>query len=217
MSFKYILLDLDGTLTDPAIGITNSIMYALEKFGIRVNDRSELYSFIGPPLQESFMRFFGFSEADAVRAVEYYREYYRDKGIFENLVYDGVEDLLQLLKEKGRTVILATSKPELFARQILEHFDLAEYFDFVAGSELDGRRVHKDEVIRYALDACKISDLAKAIMIGDREYDIIGARKIGIKSLGVLYGYGDRKELEVAGADYILDTVAELKDFLLKD
>lgn len=217
MSFKYILLDLDGTLTDPAIGITNSIMYALEKFGIRVNDRSELYSFIGPPLQESFMRFFGFSEADAVRAVEYYREYYRDKGIFENLVYDGVEDLLQLLKEKGRTVILATSKPELFARQILEHFDLAEYFDFVAGSELDGRRVHKDEVVRYALDACKISDLAKAIMIGDREYDIIGARKIGIKSLGVLYGYGDRKELEVAGADYILDTVAELKDFLLKD
>lgn len=217
MGFQYIMFDLDGTLTDPATGITNSVMYALKKYGIEVNDRSELYSFIGPPLQKSFERFYGFSEDEAKKAVEYYREYYRDKGIFENTLYDGIKELLQLLKERRRTVILATSKPEIFARQILEHFQLITYFDFIAGSELDGRRVDKDDVIRYALDGCGINDLSKAIMIGDREYDIIGAQKLGIKSMGVLFGYGSRDELENAGADYILETVADLIDFFSKD
>jgi len=217
MSFQYILFDLDGTLTDPAIGITNSIMYALNKYGIKINNRSELYCFIGPPLQKSFEKFFGFSVDEAKKAVEYYREYYRDKGIFENKVYDGIRELLQLIKERKKSVILATSKPEIFAKQILEHFQLSRYFDFIAGSELDGRRVNKDEVIRYALDSCSISDLSKAIMIGDREYDIIGAKKQGIKSIGVLYGYGNRSELENAGADYILESVAELIDFFSND
>jgi len=216
MDFQYLLFDLDGTLTDPAIGITNSIMYALKKFGIEVNDRSELYMFIGPPLEESFKKYCGFLQKDAKRAVEYYREYYRDRGIFENKVYDGIDELLKLMKEKGKTILLATSKPEVFAKQILEHFNLAGYFDFVAGSELDGSRVNKDEVIRYALDSCNIKDLSKAIMIGDREYDITGAKKIGIKSMGVLYGYGDRRELEKAGADYIMDTVEDIKRFFNK-
>ena len=213
MNFQYILLDLDGTLTDPAIGITNSVMYALKKFGIEVNDRSELFKFIGPPLHESFEKYYGFSKMDAKRAVDYYREYYKDKGIFENKVYDGIEDLLKLLNNKKKTILLASSKPEVFARQILKHFNLANYFTFIAGSELDGTRTAKDEVIAYALKNCKIRDLTKAIMIGDREYDIIGAKKIGIKSLGILYGYGDRNELENAGADYILDTVDDIIKF----
>ena len=213
MNFQYILFDLDGTLTDPAIGITNSVMYALKKFGIEVNDRSELFKFIGPPLHESFEKYYGFSKMDAKRAVDYYREYYKDKGIFENKVYDGIEDLLKLLNNKKKTILLASSKPEVFARQILKHFNLANYFTFIAGSELDGTRTAKDEVIAYALKNCKIMDLSKAIMIGDREYDIIGAKKIGIKSLGILYGYGDRNELENAGADYILDTVDDIIKF----
>lgn len=217
MKFKYVLFDLDGTLTNPAIGITNSVMYSLRKFGIEVKDRSALYKFIGPPLQDSFEKYCGLSKQDAKRAVEYYREFYRDKGIFENIVYDGIEDLLKLLKAKSRSVLLASSKPEVFAKQILEYFGIAGYFTFIAGSELDGTRVNKDEVIQYALTSCNINDLSKVIMIGDREHDIIGAKKQGIKSLGVLYGFGDRKELEDAGADYILETVPDVQKFFLAD
>jgi len=210
MRFEYILFDLDGTLTDPAIGITNSVMYALKKYGIEVNDRSELYKFIGPPLWDSFENYFGFSKEEAKMAVEYYREYYRDMGIFENLVYDGFEDLLKTLKDNGKILIVATSKPEVFAKQILEHFDIAKYFTFIAGSNLDGTRVKKYEVIKYALESCNIIDFSKVIMIGDREHDIIGAKKAGINSIGVLFGYGNRNELEKAGADIIVDTVADI-------
>lgn len=214
MSYQYILFDLDGTLTDPAIGITNSVMYALKKYGIEVNDRSELFNFIGPPLWDSFEKFYGFSEEDAKKAVEYYREYYRDKGIYENILYEGLEELLIVLKEKSKKLIVATSKPEVFAKQILEHFDIAKYFTFIAGSNLDGTRVKKDEVIRYALESCNINDLSEVIMIGDREYDITGAKKVGISSIGVLYGYGNKTEFENAGADYILDTITDLIKFL---
>lgn len=147
MRYEYILFDLDGTLTDSAIGITNSAIYALEKFGIEVNDRSELYRFIGPPLLETF-EYYGFSKEEAKMAVKYYREYYRDKGIFENLVYDGIEDLLKALKDNSKVLIVATSKAEVFAKQILEHFDIAKYFTYIAGGNLDGTRVKKDEVIR---------------------------------------------------------------------
>jgi phosphoglycolate phosphatase len=214
MSYEYILFDLDGTLTNPAVGITNSVMYALEKYGIKVNERSELYKFIGPPLMESFEVYYGFSEDEAKMAVEYYREYYKEKGIYENLVYDGFEDLLRKLKETGMTLIVATSKPEVFAKQILEHFDLAKYFAYIAGSNLDGTRVKKAEVIKYALDSCRIIDLSKVIMIGDREHDIIGAKTVGIKSIGVLFGYGDRNELENAGADFIAETVSDIEKIL---
>ncbi len=215
MRYEYVLFDLDGTLTDPATGITNSIMYALKKYSIEVNDRCELYKFIGPPLWDSFEKYYGFSKDEANTAVEYYREYYRDKGIFENFVYEGLEDLLKKLNDKNMTLIVATSKPEVFANQILEHFDIAKYFTYVAGSNLDGTRIKKDEVIKYALQSCSIKDLSKAIMIGDREFDVIGAKKAGIKSIGVLYGYGDRSELENAGADYIVDTVADIEKVLI--
>lgn len=215
MNFQTILFDLDGTLTDPGIGITNSVMYALDKFGISVGDRSELYKFIGPPLWESFKRFYGFSEEQSKRAVEYYREHYKVTGIFENAVYDGISELLTTLKASGKTLLVATSKPEIFAKQVLEHFDLSEYFTFIAGSELDGTRVNKVEVIRYALYSCGITDLATTVMIGDREHDILGAQKAGIAAIGVLFGYGSRLEHEEAGADFVAETVADIQNILL--
>ena len=132
------------------------------------------------------------------------------RGIFENLVYDGIEDLFKNLKDSGKTLIIATSKPEVFAKQIMEHFNIAKYFTYIAGSNLDGTRVKKDEVVKYALEACNISNLSKVIMIGDREHDIIGAKKVGINSIGVLFGYGSREELEKAGADFIVEDVISI-------
>lgn len=215
MKFEYILFDLDGTLTDPAIGITNSVMYALKKYGIEVSDRKELYKFIGPPLWDSFENYCGFSKEEANTAVEYYREHYRDIGLFENSVYHGCEDLLKKLRDHDKKLIVATSKPEVFAKQILEHFDIAKYFTFIAGSSLDGTIVKKGDVIRYALKSCNIKDFSKVIMIGDREYDVIGAKEVGISSMGVLYGYGSRDELEQAGADFIVSAVGDIGEIVL--
>lgn len=208
--YDVVLFDLDGTLTDPAVGITNSVMHALKKYGITVEDRTELYKFIGPPLHESFEKFYGFSREEALRAVEYYREYYRDKGIFENIVYDGVEDMLKNLCESGKKIILATSKPEVFAREILCHFNLDKYFFYAAGANLDGTRTDKAQVIEYALREGGVTDKSTAVMVGDREHDIIGANKNGIDSIGVLFGYGSREELETAGATHIAEKVEEV-------
>ncbi|MBR6533729.1 MAG: HAD family hydrolase [Clostridia bacterium] len=212
--YKYILLDLDGTLTDPAIGITNGVMYALEKFGIKVEDRKELYCFIGPPLVDAFMNYFSLSEQDAKQAVEYYREFYRVTGIYENRVYDGVLETLKALNESGKILILATSKPEPFAEIILEHFGLRQYFDCVVGATFDGTINYKGDVIRVALKRAEIENLEEAIMIGDRHHDIDGAKQNNLKSIGVLYGFGDREELENAGADYIAETPEDLIQIL---
>lgn len=208
--YSTILFDLDGTLTDSQQGIINSIEYALKKYEIRVESKADLHKFLGPPLKDSFMQFCGFSEEKAEEAVNFYREYFREKGIFENSVYPGVYDLLEKLKMKNKKLILATSKPEPFTFRILEHFDLLKYFDFVAGSNLDNTRGRKDEVISYALNSCKITDLSSAIMVGDREHDIIGAKKVGIDSVGVLYGYGNLRELKNAGAAYIAKNTDEI-------
>lgn len=213
--YKHILFDLDGTLTDPAIGITNSVAYALEKFGIIVDDKSTLYKFIGPPLVDSFKEFYGFDEQKALLAVEYYRKYFSVAGIFENSVYDGIEDLLSKLRNNGLSVILATSKPEIFAQRILEHFKLDKYFDIIAGSTLDTSRNTKSAVIKYALEQSNITDCTSAIMVGDRKHDIIGAKENGLSSIGVLYGYGDYNELNSVGADYIIKDVISLEKFLL--
>jgi len=212
-NYDVVLFDLDGTLTDPAIGITNSVMHALKKYGITVDDRSELYKFIGPPLHESFEIFYGFSREEALQAVEYYREYYRDKGIYENIVYDGVEAMLKDLYEKGKKIILATSKPEVFAREILCYFNLEKYFCYAAGANLDGSRTNKAEVIEYALREGGVNDKSSAVMVGDREHDIIGANKNNLDSIGVLFGYGSREELQNAGATYIAETVEDLSKF----
>ena len=216
---KIICFDLDGTLTDPGIGITNSVMYALERYGIRVKDRSQLYRFIGPPLSESFERFYGFSKEDAIHAVEVYREYFSVKGLFENEVFTGIESLLKGLKAQGKIICLATSKPEIFAKQILEHFNLDKYFDYISGSMLNGDRTDKAEVIEWLFklfEENQISlDKEEIVMIGDREHDVIGAHKNGIPVIGVLFGYGSKEELESAGADDIAPSVDILYQMLV--
>ena len=208
--YNYILFDLDGTLTDPGRGITNSVAYALNKFGITVADKSELYKFIGPPLTDSFEKYYGFSEADALIAVEYYREYFKPKGIYENEIYKGVPELLKSLKESGKSVILATSKPEIFAIEILKYFGIDGYFDFAAGATLDKTRNKKGDVIAYALESMNVTDKSQCLMIGDRDQDINGAKQNGIDSLGVLYGYGDENELSNAKSTYIAKTVEDI-------
>ena len=215
-NYQIVLFDLDGTLTDPGVGITNSVAYALKKYGIEVADKTQLYPFIGPPLIDSFEKYYGFSEEEAKHAVTLYREYFREKGIFENEVYDGIAPMLEHLKNSGKTLIVATSKPEIFARQIREHFQLDGCFRYIAGANLDGTRSKKNEVIEYALEACDVTDRSSAVMIGDRDYDIIGAQKTGLDSVGVLYGYGNRAELERAQATYIVKTVADLEQLLLQ-
>ena len=203
--FDYILFDLDGTLTDPAEGITNSVAYALAKRGIKVSDKRQLNCFIGPPLTESFEKYYGLSQKEAKMAVEDYREYFKPTGIFENKVYEGIPELLSRLKAAGKTLIVATSKPEMFAKKILCHFELDHFFDFVGGATLDASRIKKADVIKYSLENCGITNLDKCIMIGDRLHDIVGASECGMKSIGVLWGYGSKNELEEAGAHYIAE------------
>ena len=212
---KYILFDLDGTVTDPMIGITKSVRYALNKFGIEVEDLNTLCKFIGPPLKDSFMNFYNFSEGDALKAITYYREYFSTNGLYENTVYENFEDMLIALKNDGKSLIIATSKPTVFAEKILEHFNLKKYFDFISGSNLDNTRTKKADVISYALKQQMINNMSEIIMIGDREHDIIGAKALNIESIGVLHGYGSYEELSSSGADYIVKDVSELKSLLL--
>ena len=213
---KYILFDLDGTITDPKEGITKSVAYALSKFGIKVDSLNELCKFIGPPLKDSFIEYYNFNDDEAEKAINYYREYFSDRGIYENQVYKGFEDILISLKENNKVLIVATSKPTIFAQKILEHFNLRKYFSFVSGSNLDGTRVKKSEVIQYALERNNIKDLSEVIMIGDRKHDVYGAKEIGIESIGVLYGYGDYEELYDNGANYIVNNVEELRKLIME-
>lgn len=213
--YKYILFDLDGTLTDPGIGITNSVMYALKKFGIEVDDRASLYKFIGPPLLDSFQKFYGFSKEESELGLKYYREYFRPKGLYENEVYEGIETLLLELKKRQKKLLVATSKPEEFAVEILKHFQLYDYFDYVAGASMDETRVKKADVIAYALESCGITDKASVVMIGDREHDILGAKENGLDSIGVLYGYGDYEEHKNAGATNIAETVEDVLKIII--
>lgn len=213
-NYSIILFDLDGTLTDSSQGIINAIVYALKKMGVNDYDMSLLKKFLGPPLHESFEKFFHFDKKESLQAVEYYREYFSTKGLFENKVYCGITDLLKTLKENGNTLILATSKPQPFTDRIMQHFDLVKYFDFIAGSNMDTTRSKKAEVIEYAITECNIKDESSVVMVGDRAEDMIGAQTVGIDSIGVEYGYGTFDELENAGATYIAKTVEELKSLL---
>ena len=215
MNKSYILFDLDGTLTDPGMGITNSVAHALAHFGITVTDRSELYRFIGPPLMDSFMEYYGFTEEQATEAVKVYREYFADRGWAENTVYEGIETLLAELVAGGKTLLVATSKPQIFAERILTHFGLDKYFTHICGVALQAPRGYsKADVIREALAKAGVNDLSAAVMVGDRHHDIDGAKAVGLDSIGVLYGYGDREEHEVAGADAIAESVDVLKQLL---
>lgn len=212
--YNYLLFDLDGTLTDSGEGIIHSVLYALKKFDIKVKDETQLYAFIGPPLAESFQKFYHFSQEQALQAVSYYREYFSEKGIFENKVISGMDTLLKELNCSGKNLVVATSKPEEYTIKILKHFNLISYFQFVAGATMDETRNSKTAVIAYALEHINAASKNEVVMIGDRKHDIEGAKDNDIDSIGVLFGYGDRKELEQAGANYIVENVEELRTLL---
>lgn len=212
--YQTIFFDLDGTLTEPSLGILNSIRYALDKLGAPIPDEKLLLEFIGPPLEESFMHYCRLSAEESKKAIAYYREYFSVEGLFENQPYEGISQVLSKLKEDGKQLIVATSKPEIFARQILEHFDLDPYFNLIAGANLEGTRSKKADVIAYALDQLDDIHHQTCIMIGDRKHDIIGATANKMDSIGVLYGFGDQMELETAGATYIIEEPLQLLSIL---
>ena len=215
MQYKTILFDLDGTLTDSAPGILNSVRYGCCRIGIPVPDEATLRRFLGPPLIDSFHNLCGLNDADTGCAVAAFREYFPDKGLFENEVYPGIPALLADLHARGCQLVLATSKPEEYARRIMEHFDLAQYFTAICGATLDETRTDKAEVIAYALDTIGLTGKTGVVMVGDREHDVIGAKKNALPCIGALYGYGTREELRSAGAAAIADTVEDLHKLLL--
>lgn len=255
MRFRYLLFDLDGTLTDPKEGITASVQYALRSFGIEEPDLDRLTPFIGPPLKDSFMEMYGFNEKQAEEAIEKYREWFRPTGIFQNAIYPGIREMLEKLKMKGKVLAVASSKPQVFVEQILHHFEIYDYFTVIVGSELDGKRGTKEEVVEEALrqlsevegqkkpmeekgkaeeidaeagdsmqsrDVIKGTDragnghqadgrqVAGTVMIGDRKFDVSGGKEYGLVTVGVTFGYAPEGELEMAGPDYLVDSVEEL-------
>lgn len=214
--FGTILFDFDGTIANTGRGIVNAAGYALEKFGITVKDKTELYKFVGPPLVAAFEDFYGFTEEKAVKAVEYYREYYKTKGVFETDIYPGIKPLLKTLKTEGYTVAVATSKPEFFVHQISDSEDISKYFDVVSGATFDASRGTKEEVIRYALELLNKENADGVVMVGDRFYDAEGAKKCGIPTIGVLYGFGSEEELKKAGVFATAKTPEEVHKIILE-
>ena len=216
MSWETILFDLDGTLTDPAEGITKAVEVALNHYGITVEDRSTLNKFIGPPLDESFPEIYGFDDEQVREATRVFREYFGRQGWAENIPYPGIDKLLGDLKAAGKKLIIATSKPEEFAVRIMNHFGLAQYMDVIAGASIDNQEgAKKANVIRKALQRAGVEDLSSVVMVGDRRHDVAGGHEVGMKVIGVLYGYGDRAEHEAAGADYIVEDIPSLEKLLL--
>ncbi|MBR2397214.1 MAG: HAD hydrolase-like protein [Clostridia bacterium] len=213
MKYTHLFFDLDGTLVDSGEGIIKGIEYSLKKFGITVEDNSVLRAFIGPPLVDSFKQHYGFETEKAMLAIKYYREYYNEIGIRQAYVYNGLVETLQALKDKGYVLAVATSKPEVLANRVLEYFGLAKFFDTISGASLDERLSHKDVILDYALKKYGV-DRAKCLMIGDRKFDVLGAKANSIDCLGVLYGYGDLAEMEKAGATYIVKTPTEILELL---
>ncbi|WP_282033205.1 HAD hydrolase-like protein [Metabacillus indicus] len=212
-----LLFDLDGTLSDPGEGITKSVQYALLKMGISEPHLKKLEGFVGPPLQVSFAERYSFSEEEVERAVSYYRERFIEKGMFENKIYDGIPDFLCSLKKEGYKLAVATSKPSVFAEEILRFFQIDRLFDFVAGSSLDGKGASKTEIILSVMNHFQGVHKEEMVMIGDRKHDIIGAVNTGIRSIGVTYGYGSKEELEEARAELIVSSVEELRGLLLRN
>ena len=212
MQYKYhnIIFDLDGTLINSGPGIIHAVQYALKKYGINETNITVLKSFVGPPLNQQFINCYNFSHEQSLEAVKYFREYYTDKGILENEVYEQIPALLKTLAENGLKLLIASSKPEKFVKNILSQHDLLKYFAFAGGSLLDGSRINKDDVLAYVLKQMQIIDLNDCIMVGDRKYDVIGAKKFNLKCVGVTYGYGSLEELKDINADFIIDKPLEL-------
>ena len=214
MRYTHVFFDLDGTLNDSQFGIINATRYALRQHGFS-DDVGDPTRFLGPPLIDSMQNCFGLDFETATKAVKSFREYYGDKGLYENILYEGIKELLAALYSAGIQCVLATSKGEPFALRILEHFDIRQYFIFVAAADINGGRDTKAEVLHHALGNIKPFPLKNAIMVGDRNYDVDGAHEVGLSCAAVLYGYGSREELEDAGAEFIIHTVKDLKKFLL--
>lgn len=214
MKFDYVLFDLDGTLTDSYNGITNAVSYSLAKSGVTPPPRAELRYFVGPPLIETFSEMWNGDIQKAEQSVAFYREYYSERGWSESSVYDGVPQMLQSLYESGLKLLVATSKPEYFTNRIIAHFGLDKYFCFVAGATLDNKRATKADVIAYGVK-CAGVDVTRAVMVGDRDLDILGAKTNGLKSIGAVYGYGGKQELSSAGADFLADTPNDITEIIL--
>ena len=213
---KLCLFDLDGTLIDPHTAITKAAQYALALEGIKIADRNELNPLIGPPLRDSLRELYNFTDPEQIeRIVDKYREYFLEKGIYENELYPGVIDMLKQLKNAGLTLTIATSKLMISAQKIAEYLEFDKYFDLIIGCEYDGARSHKSEVIDYILDKLDPNKQCSPVMIGDRKYDIIGAKEMGIDSIGITWGYGSREELEMESPGLIVDSVEELGRVLL--
>ncbi|WP_216827351.1 HAD family hydrolase [Alkalihalobacterium elongatum] len=213
--YKVILFDLDGTLSDPKEGITKSVQYALKRMGIDEPNINNLECFIGPPLQVSFAEYYNFDDNQINIAIDLYRERFKEKGMYENELYPNISSLLKTIKEKGLILVVATSKPTVFAEQILKFFNIDQYFELIVGSNLDGTRASKTEIIQYILEKYNEYELNEFIMIGDRKHDIIGANNTGINSIGVTYGYGSVTEINDANPTYIVSSVKGLKDILM--
>ena len=209
-----VLFDLDGTLTDPKEGITKSVQHALRAIGQPADDLDALTGFIGPPLRESFREIAGLTAGEAEAAIDAYREYFGAQGLYENFAYDGIAEVLAELAAEGRRLAVATSKPGVFAEPILDRFGLRGWFEVVAGSELDGTRARKSEVIAYALDLLGCEASRTCVMIGDRHHDIAGAHQAGVSSIGVLWGYGGIEEMILAEPDRLAGTVDELPNLV---
>jgi phosphoglycolate phosphatase len=212
MNYKNILFDLDGTLTDPFLGITNSWKYALKKLNIEI-DPNILKTFIGPPLEKTFSEYFKFDKTNTETGKKHYREYFSEKGLYENTLYDGIENLLKELNIRNKICILATSKPIIFAEKIIKYFNIDTYFKYTVGGNLEGTFVEKEDIIKYIVENYNL-EKSETIMIGDRKYDIIGANKNEIKSIGVLYGYGSKEELENEKPEYIINNAKEILEII---
>ena len=215
MNYSNIFFDLDGTLTDSKVGIINSVKYSLNKAKVDYSN-ANLELFIGPPLLNSYVEVLKMSKNDALKAIDYYQEYFSEKGKFENYVYDGIIDLLLALKKSNAKIYMATTKPEFFAKQIAEHFGFSKFFDEITGGTLDQKLAEKDEILALAIKRAKIKDKTTCVMVGDRMHDIIGAQKNGLDCVGVLYGYGSKKELSSYSQTAIIDSVKSLENYLLK-
>jgi len=216
VTWNTVLFDLDGTLTESGQGVANGVLHALAAFDLPAPSADELRKYLGPPLWVSFDEFAGLKGADIERAVQIYREYYHDKGRFENAVYPGIPEMLEALVDSGVRIAVATSKVDHSAVSILEHFELEQYFEVISGSdELGVSRGTKALVIAHALSELKVQDNQGIVMIGDREHDIHGAKEHGLESIGVLWGYGDEDELSTAGAGHIVASVSELHSLLI--
>ncbi len=219
MNYKYFLFDLDGTLTDPKEGITNCVKHGLSALGLTETDEKVLLSFIGPPLEESFANIYNLNEEETSFAIATFRERYGTIGLFENRAFDGIREMLAKIKQEcpDKKIALATSKPKKFAILILEKYNLLEYFDILDGSNLDGTKTRKDEVIASVLEQLELTEEehADCLMIGDRKHDVLGASQFGIDCIGVEFGYAEEGELKEAGAKYIVETVKELEEFLI--